>query len=401
MIASRSPRVTVLDPNANTPAYDRALCGALARAGCDVELATAPFVYDDLPPARGYRIQHAFFRLATGALGERLRLADRPALRRLVKSAEYGLDWSALLARMERRRPEVVHVQWSLAPALERRCWAWLRSRGVPIVYTVHNLLPHAARAGDAARYRRLYQAADALVVHTRVSAAALVDSFGVARERITVAPHGPLLEEEPRLTLEEARSRLGLPRMAPLVLFAGLIEPYKGLGDLIDAFARVVMTKPDARLVVAGRPNESFAAYHRLLEQRGLVGRTHLDLRYLRQAELAAYLCAADVVALPYREVTASGMLMAAWRFARPVVATSIGDLAEVVEDGVSGQLVPPSDPRALAGALTRLLAEPMLANRVGEAGRRRTLTDQSWGEAADRTLTAYRSLGRAAKSR
>ena len=386
--------MTVLDPNANTPAYDRALCGALARVGCDVELATAPFVYDDLPPAHGYRVQHPFFRLATGPLGERLRLADRPRLRRLVKSVEYGLDWSVLLAKMERRRPDVVHVQWSLVPALERRCWVWLRSRGVPIVYTVHNLLPHAARAGDADRFRRLYQAADALVVHTHGSAAALVDSFGVARERITVAPHGPLLEEEPRLTLEEARARLDLPRGAPLVLFAGLIEPYKGLGDLIDAFAQVVLTKPDARLVVAGRPNESFAAYRRLLEQRGLVGRAHLDLRYLRQAELAAYLCAADVVALPYRQTTASGILMAARRFARPVVATRVGDLAEIVEDGVTGLLVPPSDSQALADAVARLLADPVLANRLGAAAYRQASTAQSWSVAARRTLGLYRAL-------
>lgn len=391
----------LLDPNANTPAYDRALCAALARQGCDIELVTAPFVYDDLPPVRGYRIHHGFFRLATGAFGGRAGLADRPALRRLVKSVEYGLDWAALLARLERRPPDLLHVQWSLAPALDRRCWAWLRARGVPIVYTAHNLLPHAARSGDATRYRDLYRAADALVVHTRASASALAELFGVAGAQITVAPHGPLLEEEPRLTREEARGRLGLPPEAPLVLFAGLIEPYKGLGDLIKGFAQVVIAKPDARLVVAGRPNESFATFHRLLAQCGLVGRTHLDLRYLRQAELAAYLCAADVVALPYRETTTSGILMAARRFARPVVATRAGDLAEIVEDGVTGLLVPPSDPRALAGALTRLLADPMLANRLGEAGRRSTLTDQSWGEAARRTLTVYRSLARAARSR
>lgn len=401
MIAPRSPRVMVLDPNANTPAYDRALCAALARVGCDVELVTAPFLYDDLPPARGYRLHHGFFRLAAGPLGGRAGLAKRPRLRRLVKSVEYGLDWAALLVRLERRRPDVLHVQWSLAPDLERRCWGWLRSRGVPIVYTAHNLLPHTAQSGDASRYRHLYRAADALVVHTRASAAAVVDAFGLAGARVTVAPHGPLLEEEPRLTREVARRRLGLPPEAPLVLFAGLIEPYKGLGDLIEGFARVVMAKPDARLVVAGRPNESFAAYCRLLEQRGIVDRTHLDLRYLRQAELAAYLCAADVVALPYRETTASGVLMAARRFARPVVATRVGDLAEIVEDGVSGLLVPPSDPRALAGALTRLLADPMLANRLGEAGRRPTLTDQSWGEAAHRTLAVYRSLARATRSR
>jgi glycosyltransferase involved in cell wall biosynthesis len=391
---SPPPRAVVLDPNANTPPYDRALCAALARAGCEVELATAPFLYEPLPPAEGYRVRHAFFRLAGGALGRRLGLVDRPAIRRLLRAAEYLPDWAALLASLERRRPDVLHVQWSLRPALDQYCWRWLRSRGVPIVYTVHNLLPHYAGAGDAVGYRRLYHAADTLIVHSRRSAAALVDRFEVPAERIAVAPHGPLLEDVPELDRQEARGRLGLPSDAPLILFAGLIEPYQGLGDLIDAFARLAASWPAARLVVAGRPNEPFEPYRRALEACRLLPRTHLDLRYLPRAELAAYLCAADAVALPYRTTWSSGLLLAAWRFGRPVVATAVGDLAELIEDGRSGLLAPPASPGALAEALGRLLADPDLASRLGEAGRRRTLTDQSWREAARRTLEVYATL-------
>src|SRR6185295_17548652 len=109
---------------------------------------------------------------------------------------------------------------------------------GVPLVYTVHNLVPHHARPADAARYGRLYREADALVVHSQRSALALQRDWGIPPERITVVPMGPMLESWPALPRDEARRRLGLPSDAELVLFAGLIEPYKGLADLIDGFA-------------------------------------------------------------------------------------------------------------------------------------------------------------------
>ena len=400
--ADRSPRVLLLDPNANTPPYDRALCRALTASGCRVELATAPFLYDALPRPTGYRLHHAFFRLASGPLGRRLALADRPVPRRLLKLVEYPLDWAVLLARLARRPPDVLHVQWSASPALEEHGWRWLRRRGVPIVYTAHDLAPPDARPADLARHGRLYRAADAVIVHSRRTAATLADRFGVPFERIAVVPHGPLLEEEPELGRAEARRRLSLPLAAQLVLFAGLIEPYKGLDDLVDAFAALAAAWPEARLVVAGRPNAPFGPYRRALDARGLLDRTHLDLRYLAQAELASYLCAADVVALPYRRTTTSGVLAAARRFGRPVVATAVGDLAELIDDGETGLLVPPGDPPALAAALAHLLADPALAARLGEGGRRRTLTDQSWDVAARRTLDVYRSvIGEAAGRR
>jgi glycosyltransferase involved in cell wall biosynthesis len=177
-------------------------------------------------------------------------------------------------------------------------------------------------------------------------------------------------------------------------VLFAGLIEPYKGLTDLIAAFATVAAQRPLTRLVVAGKPNEPFAPYQQRLTRLGLLDRTVLDLRFLPEPVLAAYLCAADVVVLPYRATTSSGLLFAARRFGRAVVATDVGDLGEVIADGESGLLAPPSSPELLAIAIERLLADPDLAARLGEAGYRAATGPESWPEAARRTVALYRRL-------
>jgi hypothetical protein len=163
--ASQSLRVLMVDPNANTPPYDRALCEALAAAGADVTLATAPFLYEQLDRPRSFSLAERFFRAAGSWLG----VAKRPGLRRALKAAEYPLDWLALLADVARARPDVVHVQWSFEPSLDRLLWEATRRLRVPLVYTVHNLLPHAAKPGDAVRFGQLYRLADGLIVHSGV----------------------------------------------------------------------------------------------------------------------------------------------------------------------------------------------------------------------------------------
>jgi glycosyltransferase involved in cell wall biosynthesis len=368
----------------------------LAATGREVELVVSPFLYEPARPIAAVRRTEHFFRAIDSPLARTLGVTRRGRPRQALKAAAYPLDWLRLLARLRRHPPDIVHVQWSLWPALDERLWRRLQARGLPVVYTTHNLLPHAAAPGDARRYGRLYATADAVIVHSDRSAQELSARFGLPADRLHVAPHGPLLEEEPALPIVEARQRLSLPPTDPLILFAGLIEPYKGLADLVDAFRLVAAARPAARLVVAGRPNASVAAHQTALARAGLTDRARFDLRFLPSADLAAYLCAADVVALPYREVTTSGMLMAARRFGRPVVATAVGDLAALIDDGATGLLVPPADPPALAAALLGLLADPVLAARIGGAGRQEALTRHSWGVAAERTLAAYEAARR-----
>jgi glycosyltransferase involved in cell wall biosynthesis len=127
-----------------------------------------------------------------------------------------------------------------------------------------------------------------------------LATRFGLAPAQIHVAPHGPLLEAAPALDPAAARRQVGLPATAPLILFTGLIEPYKGLADLVAAFGQIAREHPTAHLVIAGRPNMPVRPYRAVLAAAGLRQRAHFDLRYLPQADLAAYLCAATVVVLP-----------------------------------------------------------------------------------------------------
>lgn len=386
--------MVLVDPNANTPPYDRALARSLAATGCQVELLTSRFLYEDLPPPTTFTLTEHFFRSAASSLSSRLGLTRSSGARRLMKAAEYPIDWQRAMGQLTRQRSDVIHVQWSFQPELDLLIWRRLRARGIPLVYTVHNLVPHDNGPGDDARYGRLYRTADALVVHSQRSAQALQDGWEIPAERISVIPMGPMLEAWPAVPRDEARQLLNLPPDAELILFTGLIESYKGLEDLIAAFVQVAAKRRRARLVIAGKPNEPFAPYEQRLRTFSVLDRTHLDLRFLPESTLAAYLCAADIVVLPYRAVTSSAMLLSARRFGCRIVATDVGDLGEIIRNGETGMLVPPASPEPLAQAIVRMLAAPGVAAELGREGQAEALGPQGWPEAAQRTLTLYRSL-------
>jgi hypothetical protein len=145
-------RVDVVDPSAYTPPYDHALCTALGVAGAQVRLVTSKFAYGELPQPERYVRRELFYRLAVGRPGSRVRL--------MAKLLEHGPDM--VRYRRAARWAEVVHFQWFAVGWLDR----WLLPHR-PIVATAHDLLPREPRLGQVGAQRRLYDAADAVVVHS------------------------------------------------------------------------------------------------------------------------------------------------------------------------------------------------------------------------------------------
>lgn len=380
-------RVVMVDPGAYTPFHDDALCRALAAEGCEVELVTAPFAYHPWPEAVGYRRREAFAGGAGGGAGR--------GLRRLRRAIAYPLAWRRLARDLSRRPPAILHLQWSLLPAVELPALHRLRAAGVTVVQTVHNPRPHAGESPLLPPGAPLGEAVDAWVALSEASAATLrADHPGLA-QRVRLLPPG-IAAPAGGATAERrgARDRLGLDAEAPTALFLGLIRPYKGLDLLLEAFSGVAQRLPAARLVVAGLPRPSFLPYRRQIERLGLGERVSADLRYLPQAVMDDYLTAADLVVLPYRDASQSAVLGAALAVDRPVLASAIGGLPEMLAGCAAELLVPPGDAAALEHALLRLLgdraAAAALGRRAGAAARQR----YSWPRAAAETMELYRAL-------
>ncbi len=391
----RPMRVLAIDPGSVTPYFDHGLCRALGGVGCDVELITAPFLYAALPEPEGYRRRFGFWRLLRAPGAGALRHTRGP--RRLLKACEYPLDWLLLSRRLASpgRRPDVLHLLWSIDPLFDAWWLNRLRQGGLPSVLTVHNAGPHQGEPTRRRGLRRLYGAADAIVALSRATERRLISEFGVAADKIRVIAMGQDVERSaPPPERAAARRRLGLPAEAPVALFFGLIKPYKGLDVLIRAFQRVRRQIPHARLVIAGLPKMPFAPLAELIRKLDLERSVITDPRYLPAGDAELYFAAADTVVLPYRATSQSGVLLMAYAAGRPVVASETGGLGEMIEANGSGILVPPGDETALAEAVAALLSDPRRARAMGERARVLVAQKHAWPAIAASTLELYDSL-------
>jgi glycosyltransferase involved in cell wall biosynthesis len=170
-------------------------------------------------------------------------------------------------------------------------------------------------------------------------------------------------------------------------ILFFGRIWEYKGLEYLIRAEPLITARVPDARIVIAGR-GEDFARYRRLMVHPE---RFTVYNEYVSDSQRAELFQRASVVALPYIDASQSAVIPVAYTYAKPVVATSVGGLPELVEDGRTGFLVPPRDERALADALVCLLRDKELCHQMGAHGKRKVATECSPESVARQTLQVY----------
>jgi len=228
-----------------------------------------------------------------------------------------------------------------------------------------HNVFDHEAHPWKDALTRTVLRRADRFAVQNARSAREIAGERPDAP--VAVVPH----PAEPRAVLpdrEAARGHLGLPPGAPVFVFSGLLRPYKGWDVLLDAFAAVRKEIPSALLVFAGEPwGEA-----RRLEKWAPAG-VRLELRYLPEAERALWFAAADAIVCPYRRATGSGIAADALAYGRPVIGTAVEGLADVVEDGHSGLLVPPGDAPALAAAMALFVRRGLGPRLAAGAARRR----------------------------
>ncbi len=163
-------------------------------------------------------------------------------------------------------------------------------------------------------------------------------------------------------------RRELGLPDDALVIGCVAVMRADKGHRDLIDAFHRIAATFPNAHLVLVGEGQPLAGQLQAQAQALGLAPRVHFTGR---RDDIGNVLMAFDVFALPTLREALGTVFIEAAAMGLPVVGTNVGGVPETMQAGVTGLLVPPADPEALAGALEGLLADPALRRRMGEAGR------------------------------
>jgi glycosyltransferase involved in cell wall biosynthesis len=365
-------KIQLVDPSAFTPPYDRALAAALARAGAEVELLTTSFLYGPVPPAEGYRVEECFYRRSAA------RGLDAPA-RLPFKAIEHVPDMLRFRRLVD---ADVVHYQWLTAPALDVRLLPSMRPR----VMTAHYILPPQPSRRQMRSARRVFDAMDTVVAHSGHGAARLRDEVGLDPAKVRVIPHGAFdyltkLPEEKPLPAELEGAE------GPVILSFGLLRPYKGIENLLEAFRRV----RGAELWIVGNPRMDVGPLRKLAAAAS--SRVRLVTRFVDEAEIPAIFRRADLVVLPYLDAEHSGVLYTGLAFGKPLVLSAVGGFPEVAETGAA-RLVPPGDPDALASTLAELVSNESARADLAAAAARAAAGPFSWEEAARRSLDLYREL-------
>lgn len=257
-------------------------------------------------------------------------------------------------------RPDVLVFQsWLKFPLLESLLLRFLRLAGSKLVLTVHDTMPHYPKPWSRLSVRSFFSAFDGLVAHSEISARTIRE-LGY-RGKIKIVPHGSYsLFNKGRVGRKEARAKLGIGDGIFAVLFFGHVDERKGCFEYLQAAQQFASS--EAVFMIAGQLDVGAAAASELREAAAIPSVKAMFGR-VPQDDVEALFRAADVVALPYREGSTSGVFKLAVEFGVPVVCTKVGDLGEAADRGIAMGIPAGSDIASnLAKALRHIMDDPQL---------------------------------------
>ncbi|MBI5842254.1 MAG: glycosyltransferase family 4 protein [Chloroflexi bacterium] len=404
-------RLVVVEPNGSGGLihYAYQQCYGLAEEGVDVTLVTGrEYELKDLP--HNFRVNNMldlwplfeqkseqninanYLKRTWGKIRWNLRRVGRAM--RLVRA------WISLTRYLTKTRPDIVQFSKINFP-FEIFFLSQLRRRGLHLSQICHEFELRESRSSLSSLFLNAYADAynhfSVMFFHARENRDRFHSIFPhISTEKTFLIPHGNsgwLLRNPTRPEdVDALRKKYGFQKDDRVVLFFGLLAPSKGLDDLIDAFA-LARKLCDAKLVIAGYPTKhvDVGELRSRIAASNLTEDVILDTRYIPVNELGALMGLATVVVYPYRSSTQSGALQVAYTFGRPVIATAIGGLPEVVEDGKSGLLTPVQSPEKLAENIVTVVNDQESAARMGAYARHLSETRFSWRTVAKQMVEVY----------
>lgn len=296
--------------------------------------------------------------------------SDRdPSQQPMRIEAEYLLDylypwsWWQTARRITCHTPDLVILPWwttfwgvQLAVLV-----ALLRKRSIPIVFLIHNVLPHEGCPWDKFLARLALRGGNAFIVQTEREKDKLLSLLPAVQVQVCAHPVYTMLTKG-RIPKQQARDQLSLPVEKPVLLFFGIVRPYKGLRVLLEALGQLRQRGLSPILLVAGEFWEDSQLYQEQMEQLGIQDQVRLDNRYIPDEEASVMFSAADALVAPYVDGTQSGAAEIALGFGLPLIVSEIVAQGIVEQNRKSTRIVPPGDTAALAEAIESFITQPPL---------------------------------------
>ncbi|HEY4379978.1 MAG TPA: glycosyltransferase family 4 protein [Acidobacteriaceae bacterium] len=393
-MSAQRPKVFMMDLWATVPYYTAYLSKALLEEDVALQVGSITYYLDPgCFSSRGIKVDPGLLNIVG-----RFHMPRLP--RRILKLLESLLNLAALTLRFLFSPPDVVHVQFlpMLTSKVPLDLWfvEFCRRRGAKIVLTVHDLMPHDTGEAHKAAFLELYSGVDAIICHSDSIRTRLGAEFSVPANKVSVIPHGPFFYDLPPADSDDTLRDFNLNPAQQLVLWQGIIFPYKGIDLLLKAWQQVEASCDTASLVIAGTGAPDLLDQIRAQVAALGLKRVNLHFRFISTEELVALYRAADVVVYPYRAITTSGALATGLALGKTIVASDLPVFRELLTNGQNARLVPPLDTNALGATLTELMQNPALREQLADQVRAMHFGDESWLSIANKTRAVYEQATR-----
>lgn len=293
-------------------------------------------------------------------------------------------------------RANIIHLQWTRVLFVDYVFYTIISSvLNIPIVFTAHNVLPHNYKGKNIELYRKFYSLFKQIIVHTKSSKSEIIRLFGEEfRDKVNVIPHGILKYDFPQKELDRRIKVLkNKYDLDDKIIFSslGFQSPYKGTDIILEAWGSLSDDlKNKSKLLIVGK-NKGIS-FNSIEGDQSVV----IENRFIDNVEFQSFLCISDVVLLPYRNISQSGLLLSAIGEKKPVIVSNVGGLAEALDIASIGWIMKEISSDELKSLFTELIKNPINIRNVDkdQDSWKKILDFYDWKHIADKTLVVYNKV-------
>ena len=310
--------------------FDELFCTAFNEQGHDCEIIS-------------YSLQYPNFLFPGSTQFDTTGVAPKHIKIHTLINSVNPLSWIKTANFIKKQKPDfIVFRFWIpfMGPALGSIA-RMVRKSGIKVLAITDNVIPHEKRIGDAAFAKYFIKSCDGFVTMSKAVMKDLENFTTTKHKKYLLHPLYTSFGE--KLNKSDARKVLGIKEDVNLVLFFGLIRKYKGLDMLLDAFNEL-KENSNIILLIAGEFYEDKQPYLDLIEKYQIQNQVILHAKFIANEDVKLYFSAADLVALPYRTATQSGVTQVSFHFEVPTLVTNVGGLGEIIPHQKAGYVVEPN---------------------------------------------------------
>lgn len=317
-------KVLVVNPwVGNIAEYTHGLCEGLSNV-CEVTLVTN---YHDTNETEKYRVIKSFFKDSE--------LMERGIRRKILRGFEYVKTYHHIISLLKKNRYDVVHVQWFLMYSLDINFIRMLRKHA-KVVMTAHNVLPHVQGEKYIGKLDAIYNLVDMIFVHGETIKTEFLHYFPSCKSKIRIQNHGEMMSKDTSFDLSRIANDVQkvINSANRKFIFFGNIFYNKGTDMLLKAWIDY-FAMTDNLLIIAGRTTEKFETFEEQCARAKNIGNILIFNSYIDDNLLNYLISSSDMVVLPYRHASMSGVVFTAAQFKKPIICTDTGSITEYVCQG------------------------------------------------------------------